>query len=417
MISPTLAINERAKELAVAGKKVIKLGFGQSPFPVPESVVNSLSRHAGQKDYLPVSGFAPLREAVASFYQRSYDMTIAPDQVMIGPGSKELIFQAQLAMKRTLLLPSPSWVSYAPQAEMLGLPVHWMDTTIEDDWCLQAEVLEQTCKEISGEKLLILNTPSNPTGRAISRTSLIEIADICRRHGVIVISDEIYRQLHFGGETHSIADYYPEGTIISSGLSKWCGAGGWRLGTFVFPQALSALQDLMAVQASETFSCVSAPIQHAAVVAYQGGEAVSTYLHHSKIALQFISRYIQRTFQEAGILCPHATGGFYLFPSFEPFRDHLATLGIHTGAQLCDHILNTFGVTLLPGVAFGRPEAELSFRLSYVDFDGEAILTHLHLGGEFTAPTSVQAFFPNIHTAISQITSWVTPFQPLLMKD
>ena len=410
MLSPTLAINERAGVMEKAGKTVYKLGFGQSPFPVPQEVVRALQTHAEEKSYLPVAGYFPLREAVALFYHQAYDMLVTPDQVMIGPGSKELIFQAQWALKRTLLLPAPSWVSYAPQAQLLGLPVHWMGTHLEDEWQLQAETLEKACKAVSGEKLLILNSPSNPTGNTIGKAALEAIAAVCRRYGVIVISDEIYRQLHFEGIAMSIAEYYPEGTIISSGLSKWCGAGGWRIGTFVFPKALAPLQSQMVMQASETFSCVSAPIQHAAVTAYQGSPAISTYLQHSKAALTFISQYIQHAFVQVGIDCPPGSGGFYLFPSFEPFRAALAQKDIYTSTQLCTYILDHFNITLLPGVVFGRPEEELSFRLSYVDFDGEAILNHLREGGKLDGLPMIQAFFPKILTATTQITSWVSQF-------
>ena len=132
--SATLLINEESKALIEAGKTVYKLGFGQSPFPVPNVVVEALQQHAGEKDYLPVQGLASLRTAVAHYYLHTHQLHYKKENIMIGPGSKELILQLQMVLDADLLLPSPSWVSYAPQAHIVGSHVHWINTTEQEKW-------------------------------------------------------------------------------------------------------------------------------------------------------------------------------------------------------------------------------------------------------------------------------------------
>ena len=230
--SATLLINERSNELIKQGKTVYKLGLGQSPFPVPDSVQEALRRNAHQKDYLPVMGLLPLREAIADFNFRHQKIKCTADDIMIGPGSKELIFILQLVYYGELIIPTPSWVSYSPQARIAGRHVTWVPTVEENDWRLSAEKLDLVCRsDPNRPRVVILNYPSNPTGSTYPKANLKRVAEVARKYNLILISDEIYGLLDHSGEHISIAGYYPEGTIISSGLSKWAGAGGWRLGT------------------------------------------------------------------------------------------------------------------------------------------------------------------------------------------
>ena len=372
--SATLAINERSTELIQAGKTVYRLGFGQSPFPVPAEVVAALQQYAHRKDYLPVRGVPELREAVAAFNQRTLGLDCSAEQVLIGPGSKELIYDLLLAVDATLLLPAPSWVSYEPQAVLARKSVYRIDTVAEEGWLLSAEQLRHACEAVAGEKVLIINYPGNPTGTSFSPGQLKALAEVARQYQVLIIADEIYGEVHHQGQHQSIASYYSEGTIVSSGLSKWCGAGGWRLGTFTFPKRHISLLDLLATIASETFTSVSAPVQFAAVKAFEGSAAISDYVRDSQEILKVVATYVHKQLQAMHINMPAADGGFYLFPNFEHYRLSLQANGIKSSAELCEHLLNESGVALLPGVAFGRPAEELTARLSFVDFDGAAAL-------------------------------------------
>lgn len=217
---------------------------------------------------------------------------------------------------------------------------------------------------------MILNYPSNPLGVTYTPADLKALAAVARRYGMIVLSDEIYGELHFYGGHQSIARYYPEGTIISSGLSKWCGAGGWRLGTFTFPRELGQLKESMATVASETFTSTSAPIQHASVRAFAGGPEIARYLDLSRRILGALGPAIAARLRDVGCTLPEPEGGFYLFPDLSDLRPRLAARGIHSAPQLCEQLLQDTGVAVLPGSQFGRSPTELSLRIAYVNFDG-----------------------------------------------
>ena len=373
--SATLAINEKSRQLISEGKTVYRLGLGQSPFPVPEQVVRALKENAFQKDYLPVRGLPELREAVAAFNRRAHGLSCTAEDVIVGPGSKELIFILQMVYYGDLVIPTPSWVSYAPQAQIIGRPVTWVPTFEKDKWMLTPEKLEIICRaDPERPRIVILNYPNNPTGATYTLNELKEIARVARNHKVILISDEIYGLIHHKGKHVSISRFYPEGTIISSGLSKWCGAGGWRLGTFTFPKSMHWLLKAMAAVASETFTATSAPIQYAAITAFRGSPEIDRYLTYSRKILGALGRYLAQKLRKCNVTLPDPEGGFYLFPNFGYYREKLVNKDIYTSVEMCNAILQETGVALLPGKEFGRQPEELTVRLAYVDFDGEVAL-------------------------------------------
>ena len=373
--SATLSINQRSIALQREGRTVYRFGLGQSPFPVPDPVVAALAEHAAEKDYLPVEGLPALREAVADFHRRLDGASVSAEGVLIGPGSKELMFLAQLAFYGDLVVPTPCWVSYGPQARIIGRAVKTIPTTREERWRLSGARLAEHCSGDPGRpRLLILNYPGNPDGDSYSEVELAALAEAAREHGVIVLSDEIYGLTHHAGEHRSIARYYPEGTIISGGLSKWCGAGGWRVGTFAFPEPLYWLRDAIAAAASETYTSVSAPVQYAAVTAFRGGPTIEDYLTHSRRVLGALGVEITRRLRAAGVRLQDPVGAFYLWLDFEGLADRLAERGVTDSATLCGRLLAEAGVAILPGVSFERPPEELTARLAYVDFDGGVAL-------------------------------------------
>jgi aspartate aminotransferase len=373
--SATLKINELSDELIRSGKKVYKYGLGQSPFPVPEIVQKALRENAHQKDYLPVKGLPNLREAVANYNFRKFGIKSKAEDILIGPGSKELMFLLQLVHDGDLLIPMPSWVSYAPQAKIIGRNVHWLETDAKNSWRLTKEILEAHCQDDPDRhRTLILNYPCNPTGATYSLKELSELAEVARKYKVLVLSDEIYGELQYDGNHNTIARYYPERTIISSGLSKWCGAGGWRLGTFSFPEELRALLEAMARVASETFTSTSAPIQYAAVTAYNGGDEIEKYQAHSRRILKTLARELSEILRKNDIYFTPVEGAFYMFLNFNHQEKQLRERGISTSEELCNLLLKDTGVAVLPGSSFGRPVDELTIRLAFVNFDGNAAL-------------------------------------------
>ncbi len=406
--SATLTIHELSQALESQGKQVFKVGFGQSPFPVPAPVVEALQANASRKEYLPVKGLGALREAVASHHRDIDGISCNSDDVLIGPGSKELMFLLELVVVADVLIPSPSWVSYAPQAEILGRRVVWIPAPRESGWRPAAEAIDAIGSEDrSRPRLLILNYPNNPTGLTYTPDELSAIADVARRRQLLVLSDEIYGRLHYQGAHVSIARYYPEGTIISSGLSKWCGAGGWRLGTFVVPAALRELRERIATCASETYTTASAPVQYAAVRAYEGGPAIGEYLDRSRRILKALGEFVATRLREAGVAAANPEGGFYLLPDFSPHADSFHRRGIQTGAEMCRRLLEETGVALLPGSEFGRPASEFTARFCFVDFDGENCLARIKDSGGAIGEAFLREHCGKVTTAADLIAAWI----------
>ncbi len=373
--SATVAINEESNRLIAAGRHIWKLGLGQSPFPVPTAVVEALRANAHQKDYLEVQGLRALRDAVAQFHRQSDGVAVDAGRVLVGPGSKELMFLLQVAFYGDLVVPTPCWVSYAPQAQIVGHRVVYVPTTFAERWHLTPARLDALCApDPTRPRVVILNYPGNPEGLTYSAAELEGLAEVARRYELVLLADEIYAKLHHRGEHVSVARFYPEGTILSSGLSKWCGAGGWRLGTFAFPPSLTWLLEAMAALASETFTSTSAPIQYAAIRAFQGGQEIEDYLAHARRVLATLGGWSATQLRAAGARLHDPEGAFYLFPDFTPIAERLARRGIHSSGELCRRALAEAGVAFLPGEEFGRPGGELTVRLAYVDFDGAAAM-------------------------------------------
>ena len=410
--SATIEINDTSRALQIEGRTIYRLGLGQSPFPIPTPVVDALKMHAHEKDYLPAKGHPVLREKVANYHRVHDGIDASTDNVLIGPGSKELMFLLQMVYYGELIVPTPCWVSYIPQAKILGRSVSLIHTSAKDNWRMTAEKFEKHYdqqNDMYRPRILILNYPGNPEGCSYSPEHLQELAEVARKYRVILLSDEIYGQLHLQGKHQSIARYYPEGTIISSGLSKWCGAGGWRLGTFTFPSDFDWLLEKMAAVASETYTSVCAPIQCAAIRAFEGGVEIEKYLWHSRRILAAIADESVEILCQSEIFVPKPAGAFYLFLDFSKYEERLAERGISDSKTLCQRMLDETGVALLRGSAFGRLENELTARVAYVDFDGAQALT-----ASQTIPLDkplpddfVDTWCYRIKEAMQRITDWV----------
>lgn len=377
--SGTLSLNEKMRDIESAGRPVYRFGFGESPFPPPQRVQDALRGAAHRKDYTAVAGLPELRQKVAAFHHEVDGYRIAAEQVLIAPGTKPLLHNIMRAFHRAeVYLPGPSWVSYAPQARLASHEVIVIPTSFERRWRVTPDQLERAFTSLGGadrEKILVLNYPGNPDGLTYSRDELEALTDVFRKHGVWVISDEIYALLDHRGRHVSTAQVYPERTLITTGLSKWCGAGGWRLGALILPpDAPSELRDALVGLGSETYSCAPAPIQVAALAAYELDGETYRFLDEQRRILRAVGSVVHRSLIDAGIRAHAPQGGFYLLLDFNPFALALAAHGIESDGQLCDRLLAETGVALLPGAAFGMPGEALTARLAYVDFDGEAAL-------------------------------------------
>ncbi|GFO06646.1 aspartate aminotransferase-like [Plakobranchus ocellatus] len=221
-----LAYNEKIKKMIEEGHSVYHFGFGQSPFPVIELASESLKQHTGQCAYLHVQGLPALRKGICDFHRHYDHVTFDPEDIVVAPGSKELILLVMTVFNGEILLNSPSWTTYKPQAVLSGHCSIMVDSREEDEWRVTPQGLEKAVEDLSSDryKLLVLCNPCNPS---------------------------------------ESVQLYPEGAILCSGMSKWAAAGGWRLGYHIYPRELQALRDVVASAGSHTYSCAPAPVQYA----------------------------------------------------------------------------------------------------------------------------------------------------------
>ncbi len=374
--SPTLAVNQRVAEARAMGFEVVHLGFGQSPFPPPKAFVGALVRHAGDNRFLPSQGLPELREAAANYLGWRFGHNASADRIMVGPGSKELIFDLLMVLEGDLLLPVPSWVSYAPQARILHKRIIDVRTDAEAGYRVGPDAIEAACRKSDArQRILILNSPCNPTGAVYKVDEVKAIAAAAAEQNIIVIADEIYAEITFGkGKYASIAAYAPDRTIVTTSLSKGFSAGGHRLGVLLLPDGMEVLMPHLAALASETFSCVCAPIQHAAIVALSENKEVRQHVEDCAAIHELATDYLYRGLAKLKLRCPKPEGAYYLFPDFSPFAERFKAPAVSTDAEICADLLDKEGVAMLPGSAFGMWEEALAVRVAAVDYDGEAAL-------------------------------------------
>ena len=395
-LSSTLRINEISKKLETEGKKIYKFGFGQSPFKVPDDVVNELKNNAYQNQYLPMQGLIKLRSVISKYESNKNNQNYKVENIIIGPGTKELMFLLQQIFDGDILLPAPSWVSYAPQALISRNKTHWITTTRENNWFPTSEEIEKIILKNNKDKnyLLFLNSPNNPSGQICS--NLKEISNIAKKYNILILSDEIYSELSFNENFKSISQIYPEKTIISTGLSKWCGAGGWRLGYFLIPEVLGELRDSLKILASETFSSVSAPIQYAAIAAYSNNH--DEYINNSCSILKAVGEYVYNNLKSNTVSINKPQGGFYLMPEF-------LTKKFSTSEEMCSDILEKTGVALLPGSDFGFSKELMIARLSFTDFNGQKFMDYAKKNNKLDI-NSIAKFAPKIVEGTNKLKLW-----------
>ena len=393
--SATLLINEKSKKLKEDGKKVFSFGFGQSPFPIPEILVSALKKNAHKKEYLSVQGFGELRKSIAKYINIKTNNSFSHEDIIIGPGSKQLLFLLQLGFDGEFLFPTGSWVSYEPQAIIAKNKTHWLETFREDNWFPKPEQLEKKLKTLKNKNIILfIKSPNNPTGAVCK--NLKEIAKIAKKYKILILSDEIYAELQFNGKYESISKYYSEGTIISSGLSKWCGAGGWRLGFFVIPKNLRSILDMTKILSSESISSVNAPVQYAAVEAFSND--YSDYKNTTRDILSLIGNYVYENLKSNKVLMTPPQGAFYLMPEFLNSK-------FKNSGDMCNDILNKTGVAMLPGSDFGFKPKKMLARLSYTDFSGETFLKNINSGKKLDYDL-IKKLAPNVVEGTKRLVDW-----------
>jgi aspartate aminotransferase len=418
--SQTLVINEQSRQLEASGREVFKFGFGQSPFPPLPSAIAELEAQAHQKAYAPTQGIPELREAVAAFHREAEGLDVTSEQVIVGSGSKILIYAAMAAFSHAdVLIPAPAWVSYVPQAKLLGHTPLRVASHFEGRWRMTPDALRVAIAQKSNTatpSILIFNHPGNPDGLCYTDDELTALASIMREHNVLAISDEIYGLLHHTGGHKSLALFYPEGTIVTGGLSKWCGAGGWRLGVALLPRSIgvgeSDFKNVMTGICSETYSCAPLPIQLAAVKAYHWqSPELQSYLGFQRKLISFLGAWCAKTLREEGGIRVHTPqGGFYLFIDFTPYQEILTKkCNFASSGAMCQALLVATGVAVLPADAFGMDKDYMAARLAFVEFNGADALAAVAALGDAPIPEDefLGTVFAKTAKGIRSIAQWV----------
>ena len=373
----TLAINQKVKDLRAENKEVYHFGFGQSPFPIHSRIVKKLIDNADNNHYMPTLGQEVLREKVADYLSKYHKVVSNKANVLIGPGSKELLYQTILILEGAFLIPKGSWVSYGPQIKSKGVHYEILETKFEDNFKLTIETLEAYCeRRYEVQKTLILNSPNNPTGAVYTENEIKGLAKVCKKYKVIVLSDEIYSLINFNENiSPSLATYYPERTFVFGGLSKIFSAGGYRLGFMKLPTEFIELSNTFRSLFSETFSAVASPIQFAAIEAFSMHTDIQDYINLNNKILRRAAKFVFERLSKVNIDCTVPHGAFYLMIGFNNFRVKIQKkLDINTSKDLANYILDNYQVALLPGSDFYFSEDDLFFRMAFVDFDGKNII-------------------------------------------
>ena len=371
-VSATLAANEALARKRRAGETVLPLAFGEAGLPAHPLLIQALAEASAENTYGPVAGLPELRRAAAGYWTRRGTPT-GPASVVCGPGSKALLFGLLLAIGADVAVPQPSWVSYAAQASMLGVQPHFVPVPPGEGGVCDAESLAATviAARQAGRRIgaVVLTLPDNPTGRLARPASTHALCRVAAQHDLIIISDEIYRDLvHEPDQAFaSPVLFAPERTVVTTALSKSLALGGWRIGVARLPDSALglALRDRLIGIGSEIWSAPSLPIQQAAALGFDEPAELIERVARSRVLHAEVATAVADRFAAAGLLVPAPQAAFYLYPDFAPWRDHLRTArGISNGADLATHLLHCYGMGVLPASAFGEAPEALRMRVA-----------------------------------------------------
>jgi aspartate aminotransferase len=371
-VSATLAANEALERRRRTGKPVLPMAFGEAGLPVAPSLRAALAAAADRAAYGPVAGSVELRRAAAGYWERR-GLPVDPGFVVCGPGSKPLLFALLLAIGGDVAVPLPSWVSYAAQSRLLGRRPLFVRTRNGQggvpDPDLLASVVANARLRGRQVKAVVVTLPDNPTGTVAAAETIRELAEVARQHDLMIVSDEIYRDLVHDPDAPVIspAQVAPERTVVTTALSKSLAVGGWRIGVARLPgdaRGEALRRELLGV-ASEIWSSPSGPIQHAAAYAFGEPPELVERVTRSRRLHATVARAVAGRFAAAGALVRPPEAAFYVYPDFAPLRATLAErYRVGTGAQLSGLLLEKYGVGVLAAGEFGEPEDALRLRVA-----------------------------------------------------
>jgi aspartate aminotransferase len=379
-VSATLAANEIMAARRERGEPVLPMAFGEAGLPAHRLLREALARAAGYNSYGPVAGHVLLREAAAWYWDR-HGLPTDADAVVCGPGSKALLYGLMAAIGGDVAVTRPSWVSYAAQASLAGGRPHFVPgaSGVPDAGQLTRTV---SAARAAGRTVrsVILTLPDNPTGTLAAPEAVRAVCAVAAAHDLIIISDEIYRDLVYDDDTPfaSPASISPERTVVTTGLSKNLALGGWRMGVARLPEGWLGreLRTRLLGIGSEIWSAPAGPVQQAAALAFSEPPAITERIALSRRLHAAVARAVAQRFAAAGASVPAPQAAFYLYPDFTPLADGLRQRhGVTSDEGLAALLLRKYGVGTLPGCAFGDQGWRLRLRVAtsllYGDTDAQ----------------------------------------------
>ena len=354
----------KARRLEAEGKTIVHLEIGEPDFATPDNIIEAgiSAMQNGYTHYTPASGIMEAREAVAGFVTRTLGVDIDPTEVVLVPGSKNVLLFTLLACIEPgdeVILPDPGYPAYASQVNFIGAVPKLV--TLREETGFRMDLDELASLVTPKTRMLIINTPQNPTGGVLTQEDVEFVCDLANKHDLLVVSDEIYSQLVYGFK-HVSPLAHPgmrDRTVLMDGLSKSYAMTGWRLGYAVAPKALAAKLDTLMINSS---SCAAGFTQMAAIEALGSPDSEQAVRHMVRIFEKRRDLVVDGLNKIPGMRCTRPQGAFYAFPNIE---------GTGFGEkELSDRLLTEAGVAVLPGTAFG-PAGKGFIRLAYTQSEDE----------------------------------------------
>ncbi len=359
--SSTLAITAKAKELKAQGKDVIGLGAGEPDFNTPQHIIDAAvkSMNEGFTKYTPSGGLPDLKKEIAAKLKRDQGLEYKPNEIIVTNGAKHglyTLFQVLLNDGDEVIIPIPYWVSYPEQVKLAGGNPVYVEGLEQNNFKITPGQLND--KITSKTRAVIINSPSNPTGMVYTREELEALGEVCLKHGILIISDEIYEKLIYGTAQHisiaEISDELKEQTIIINGVSKSHSMTGWRIG---YAAGNSKIINAMTDLASHSTSNPTTPAQYATIAAYaESQDAVETMRAAFEERLEIVHAKLNEI---PGFTCIKPQGAFYLFPNA---KEAARMSGCKDVDEFAEVLLTEANVAVVPGSGFGAPDY---MRLSY----------------------------------------------------
>ena len=364
--SPTIAVTQKARELKAQGKDVISLGSGEPDFDTPDNVKEAAIKaiQEGQTKYTAVDGTAELKDAIVKKFKRENNLTYTANQITVGAGGKQVIYNAILATVNPgeeVIIPAPYWVSYPDIVLLAGGVPKVIECDETTDFKITPSQIEENINDKT--KWIILNSPSNPTGASYSSSELEKIADVLKKYPkVLIMSDDIYEHVTYDNFVFSTIAQYPEmlsRTLTVNGVSKAYAMTGWRIGYAAGPEDL--IKGISKIQSQSTTN-PSSISQAAAVEALNGNQDfIKTRANAFKDRRDFVVKSLNAI---DGLTCFNPNGAFYVFPSCKGCLHKKDPQGkpINTDTDFVTSLLENTGVAVVQGSAFGL---DGYFRISY----------------------------------------------------